>query len=70
MVVLGWRLAALLGLLLRGLLLLGRHWLTSVYTNDPAVAALAAALLLWVALYQAADAVQCFCIFGLRMIIL
>ena len=66
MVVLGWRLAALLGLLLGGLLLLGRHWLTSVYTNDPAVAALAAALLLWVALYQAADAVQCFCIFVLR----
>ena len=63
---LGWRLAALLGLLLGGVLLLGRHWLASVYTNDPAVAALAAALLLWVALYQAADAVQCFCIFVLH----
>ncbi len=66
LVVLGWRLAALMGLLLGGLLLLGRHALASVYTSDAEVAALAASLLLWVALYHAADAVQCFCVFVLR----
>jgi len=66
LVALGWRLAALLGLLLGGLLLIARHWLASVYTNDAAVAALATSLLLWVALYHAADSIQCFCVFVLR----
>lgn len=66
LVALGWRLAALLGLLLGGLLLTGRHWLTTVYTSDAEVAALAGALLLWVAAYHMADSVQCFCVFVLR----
>lgn len=66
LVVLGLRLAAVLGLVLSGLLLAGRHLLASVYTSDAQVAALAASLLLWVAAYHAADAVQTFCIFVLR----
>ncbi|MCD2513838.1 MATE family efflux transporter [Comamonas endophytica] len=66
LVALGWRLAALLGLLLGGLLLAGRYWLTTVYTSDAQVAALAGALLLWVAAYHVADSVQCFCVFVLR----
>ena len=39
---------------------------TQVYTGDAAVMALTASLLLWVALYQVADNVQCVCIFVLR----
>ena len=66
LVLLGWRLAALLGLLLAGVLLAARHGLASFYTSDAEVAALAGALLLWVAVYHAADAVQTFCIFVLR----
>lgn len=66
LVVLGLRLAAVMGLVLSGLLLAGRHLLASVYTSDAQVAALAASLLLWVAAYHAADAVQTFCIFVLR----
>lgn len=66
LVLLGWRLAALTGLVLGGLLLALRHWLSSVYTSDAQVAALAGALLLWVAAYHMADAVQTFCVFVLR----
>ncbi len=47
-------------------MLLTRHWLPQVYTGDAAVIALTASLLLWVALYQVADNVQCVCIFVLR----
>ena len=62
----GLRLAALLGLTVCTLLLLSRNLLAAVYTSDVQVAALATSLLLWVAAYQAADAVQTFCIFVLR----
>jgi MATE family multidrug resistance protein len=37
-----------------------------VYTESPEVAALAATLLLWLALYHIADAIQVFCVFTLR----
>jgi len=36
------------------------------YTQSPEVAALAATLLIWLALYHVADAVQVFCVFTLR----
>jgi MATE family multidrug resistance protein len=36
------------------------------YTQSPEVATLAATLLLWLALYHVADAVQVFCVFTLR----
>ena len=43
-----------------------REGIASLYTQSPEVAALAAALLLWLMLYHAADAVQVFCVFALR----
>jgi MATE family multidrug resistance protein len=43
-----------------------REAIASFYTQSPEVAALAAALLLWLTLYHAADAVQVFCVFALR----
>ena len=63
---LGVRVAAISGLLLCGALLLARQFIPHVYTADPAVVALTSSLLLWVALYHAADSVQCVCIFLLR----
>ncbi|HRM66630.1 MAG TPA: MATE family efflux transporter [Comamonas denitrificans] len=63
---LGVRLALACGIVLCAAMLLTRHWLPQVYTGDAAVIALTASLLLWVALYQVADNVQCVCIFVLR----
>lgn len=40
--------------------------IASLYSEHPAVVALAAQLLGWVALYHLLDAVQCFCLFALR----
>lgn len=63
---LGIKLAVASGLLLSGTLLLARHAIPHVYTADPAVIALTASVLLWVALYHAADSIQCVAIFLLR----
>lgn len=63
---LGLRIALVSGALLSGSLLLLRHHLPQVYTADPAVIALTATLLTWVALYHAADSLQCVCIFLMR----
>ncbi|MBS7348755.1 MAG: MATE family efflux transporter [Comamonas sp.] len=63
---LGVKAALISGLLLCAALLLGRQALPGIYTTDAAVIALSSAVLLWVALYQAADSVQCVCIFLLR----
>ena len=63
---LGVRLALISGAALCVALLLGRAWVPHIYTSDAQVAALTSALLLWVALYQCADSVQCVCIFVLR----
>jgi MATE family multidrug resistance protein len=63
---LGLRIALVSGALLSGSLLLLRHHLPQVYTADPAVIALTATLLAWVALYHAADSLQCVCIFLMR----
>ena len=43
-----------------------REAIAAFYTVSPQVATLASALLLWVALYHLADAVQVFCVFTLR----
>jgi MATE family multidrug resistance protein len=43
-----------------------RDAVAALYTQSPEVAALAAALLLWLTLYHAADAIQVFCVFALR----
>ncbi|MGN1055467.1 MAG: MATE family efflux transporter [Comamonas sp.] len=63
---LGIRIAVVSGAVLSGSLLLLRHAIPQIYTPDPAVIALTSSLLLWVALYHAADSVQCVCIFLLR----
>ncbi|WP_345061435.1 MATE family efflux transporter, partial [Acidovorax lacteus] len=62
----GLRLATAAGLGLAALAWVGASTLASVYTHNAAVAALAAALLSWVALYHLADAVQTVCVFVLR----
>lgn len=64
--VLGLRLAALAALTLAALLLGASQSLASWYSGNPAVIALASSLLLWVALYHLADAVQALCSFLLR----
>lgn len=63
---LGVKIALVSGLVLCGSLLIARHAIPHVYTADPGVIALTSALLLWVALYHAADSIQCVCIFLLR----
>jgi multidrug resistance protein, MATE family len=63
---LGIRIAVISGIVLCAALLLGRSYIPHVYTSDPEVIALTSALLLWVALYHAADSIQCVCIFLLR----
>jgi MATE family multidrug resistance protein len=62
----GFKLAAGMALLLASLLLLLRHGLAAVYASNPAVVALAGALLAWVAVYHLADAVQALSVFILR----
>jgi multidrug resistance protein, MATE family len=62
----GFKLTALAALTLCSLMLLARHGLASVYAASPAVKSLAASLLLWVAFYHLADAVQAVCVFVLR----
>lgn len=62
----GLRLAAGLGLALALLLLLGRAPLAGLYSTSAEVVTLTAALLLWVAGYHVADALQTLCIFVLR----
>lgn len=63
---LGLRVAISLGMLLALSLWLLREPIVGFYTRDPAVAALAVALLGWIALYHLADSAQCYCIFVLR----
>lgn len=48
------------------LLWLGRDWLAMAYSSQAPVVAVASALLAWVALYHAADAMQCISVFVLR----
>ena len=43
-----------------------RDLIVAFYTQDPAVAALTAGLVTWVAAYHLADCIQCYCIFVLR----
>ncbi|MFM1990442.1 MAG: hypothetical protein RJA99_3399 [Pseudomonadota bacterium] len=62
----GLRLVAGLAVLVAATLAVGRAPLARAYTGDPAVAAIATALLGWVALYHLVDAVQCGLAFALR----
>jgi MATE family multidrug resistance protein len=62
----GLALAAGTALLLAGTVALLRGPIATLYAGSPAVAAVAAGLLGWVALYHLADAVQAVCVFVLR----
>ncbi|RSZ36907.1 MULTISPECIES: MATE family efflux transporter [unclassified Variovorax] len=63
---LGFELTALCALFYAAAMAMLRHELANVYSDNPAVIAMAGALLLAVALYHFADAVQTFCVFVLR----
>jgi len=62
----GFRLASLIGITLVATLFIAKESLTGIYSQNPAVASLAACVLVWVAAYHAADAVQTLCVFVLR----
>ena len=62
----GLGLMASLAISLAGLLWLWHNQLPSLFSRNPEVASTAAALLLWVALYHVADAIQAMCAFLLR----
>ncbi len=62
----GFRLAALSAGACAALLLIASHWLASLYSPNPAVVSLGAALLSWVAFYHLADAIQAVSSFLLR----
>jgi MATE family multidrug resistance protein len=63
---LGFELTAMCALLYATALVTLRHQLANVYSDNPAVMALAASLLLIVAIYHFADALQTLCVFVLR----
>ncbi|MFC5497489.1 MATE family efflux transporter [Caenimonas terrae] len=62
----GFRLAAALSLGLATTTLLARHGIASVYAKTPEVAALAATLLAWLAVFHLGDAAQAVFVFVLR----
>lgn len=62
----GFKLALVLSLGLSATMLLARHGIASVYAKSPEVAALAAGLLGWLAVYHLGDAAQVLCVFILR----
>ncbi len=66
LIAMGFRLAALSGLVLASALFAARHGVARIYTGSPEVVAMTASLLAWVAAYHVADAIQTFCIFVLR----
>jgi MATE family multidrug resistance protein len=63
---LGFELTALCALFYATAMAVLRYELANVYSDNPAVIAMAGALLLAVAVYHLADAVQTFCVFVLR----
>lgn len=65
-VLMGFSLAAFVGIALTAILLIARESITQIYTDNASVAAVAGAVLVWVAAYHAADAVQTLCVFVLR----
>ena len=62
----GFRLSALISIALAAMLLIVKHTVAGVYSNQASVVLLSASLLGWVALYHLADAVQTVCVFVLR----
>jgi len=62
----GLKLGLLLALAYAAIVFAARHGIASIYTRDAEVAALAASLLAWLALYHLGDAAQGLCVFVLR----
>ena len=65
-VILGIKLTALVSFALAAIISVANHWLASLYSANPAIVAIGAALLSWVAFYHMADAMQSVCAFLLR----
>ena len=65
-VYIGFRATALTAIALCAILLIARHGLASAYSENPEIIGLASSLLLWVAFYHVADAVQAVSAFLLR----
>lgn len=62
----GFKLAALIGIALATILLIAKNHIGSVYSTNAAVVTMAGGVLVWVAAYHAADALQTLCVFVLR----
>ncbi|MDB5743797.1 MAG: efflux family protein [Polaromonas sp.] len=65
-VLMGLRLTALIGLALGAIISIAGQLLASWYSSTPEIVSQAAALLVWVAFYHVADAIQALCAFLLR----
>lgn len=65
-VMLGIKLTALVSIVLAAIILIANQWLASLYSGNPNIVAIGAALLTWVAFYHVADALQALCAFLLR----
>ena len=65
-VLMGFKLSALIGIALSAILLIAKNYIGQVYTNNANVVVMASGVLVWVAAYHAADAVQTLCVFVLR----
>ena len=65
-VLMGFKLSALIGIALSAILFIARDYIGQVYTDNANVVAMASGALVWVAAYHAADAVQTLCVFVLR----
>ncbi len=65
-VVLGIKLTALLSIGMAAIILIANNGLASLYSANPAIVAMGASLLSWVAFYHVADAMQSLCAFLLR----
>jgi len=65
-VFIGFRLSALAGIALAATLLIAKNHIGSVYSTHASVVAMTGGVLVWVAAYHAADALQTLCVFVLR----
>ena len=65
-VVLAIKLTALISIALAAMVLIANQWLAGLYSANPEIVAIGAALLTWVAFYHMADAMQALCAFLLR----
>lgn len=65
-VLMGFKLSALIGIALAAILLVVKDYIGYIYTGNASVVAMASGVLVWVAAYHTADAVQTLCVFVLR----